>query len=169
MSQRLTKQTKWHWRPAKTRISLIRVFAVRMKKAWVLSSSRKHAYILLTPLKPNFYIVKLGFTVVYIIFLILLENIDCGYSLEPPRRGGSNEYPQSMFWAKLWKISEFFYLKIFSFLEVKFSIYLNRRVFVMYPFSAHEDSDQTGRMPRMIWVFAGRTCHFVAFYMRWLI
>ena len=24
-------------------------------------------------------------------------NIDCGYSLEPPRRGGSNEYPQSMF------------------------------------------------------------------------
>ena len=25
-------------------------------------------------------------------FLILLKNIDCGYSLEPPRRGGSNEY-----------------------------------------------------------------------------
>ena len=24
-------------------------------------------------------------------------NIDCGYSLEPPQRGGSNEYPQSMF------------------------------------------------------------------------
>ena len=24
-----------------------------------------------------------------------------------------------------------------------------------------EDSDQTGRMPRLIWVFAGRTCHFV--------
>ena len=23
--------------------------------------------------------------------------MDCGYSLEPPRRGGSNEYPQSMF------------------------------------------------------------------------
>ena len=29
--------------------------------------------------------------------LISVENIDCGYSLEPPRRGGSNEYPQSMF------------------------------------------------------------------------
>ena len=27
----------------------------------------------------------------------LLKNIDCGYSLEPPRRSGSNEYPQSMF------------------------------------------------------------------------
>ena len=49
------------------------------------------------PLKPHFYIVKLGFTGVYIIFLILLNNIDCGYSLELPRRGGSNEYPQSMF------------------------------------------------------------------------
>ena len=31
-----------------------------------------------------------------------------------------------------------------------------------------EGSDQTGRMPRLIWVFAGRTCHFVGFVMRWL-
>ena len=28
---------------------------------------------------------------------ISAQNIDCGYSLEPPRRGGSNKYPQSMF------------------------------------------------------------------------
>ena len=34
------------------------------------------------------------------IFLIFAQNIDCGYKLEPPRRGGSNEYPQSMFWSK---------------------------------------------------------------------
>ena len=26
------------------------------------------------------------------IFHISAQNIDCGYSLEPPRRGGSNEY-----------------------------------------------------------------------------
>ena len=32
-----------------------------------------------------------------------------------------------------------------------------------------EDSDQTGRMPRLIWVFAGRACHSVGFTMRWLI
>ena len=32
-----------------------------------------------------------------------------------------------------------------------------------------EDSDQTGRMPRLISVFAGRTCHFVGFVMRRLI
>ena len=31
-----------------------------------------------------------------------------------------------------------------------------------------EDFDQTGRMPRLIRVFAGRTCHFVGFVMRWL-
>ena len=30
-------------------------------------------------------------------FHISAQNIDCGYSLEPPHRGGSNEYPQSMF------------------------------------------------------------------------
>ena len=34
------------------------------------------------------------------IFLSFAQNIDCGYTLEPPRRGGSNEYPQSMFWSK---------------------------------------------------------------------
>ena len=31
------------------------------------------------------------------IFQISDQNIDCGYSLEPPRQGGSNEYPRSMF------------------------------------------------------------------------
>ena len=49
------------------------------------------------PLTPHFYIEKVGFTRVYIFFLFLLKNIDCGYSLEPPQRGGSNVYPQSMF------------------------------------------------------------------------
>ena len=33
-------------------------------------------------------------------FLIFAQNIDCGYMLEPPRRGGSNEYPQTMFWSE---------------------------------------------------------------------
>ena len=49
------------------------------------------------PRKPHFYIVKLRYAGVYLFFLFLLQNIDCGYSLEPPRRGGSNLYPQSMF------------------------------------------------------------------------
>ena len=34
---------------------------------------------------------------------ISAQNIDCGYPLEPPHRGGSNEYPKSMFWAKIRK------------------------------------------------------------------
>ena len=38
------------------------------------------------------------------IFLIFAQNIDCGYTFEPPQRGGSNEYPQSMFWSKNKKI-----------------------------------------------------------------
>ena len=69
-------------------------------------SSQKHAYIILTlPLKPHFYIVKQGITGVYIIFLISAKNIDCGYSLEPPR--GSNEYRQSVLSRNMKKISEF--------------------------------------------------------------
>ena len=32
-----------------------------------------------------------------------------------------------------------------------------------------DDSDQTGRMPRLIWVFAGCICHFVGFITRRLI
>ena len=37
-------------------------------------------------------------------FYISAQNINYGYSLEPPRRGGSNEYSQSMFWAEISKI-----------------------------------------------------------------
>ena len=61
----------------------------------------------------------------------MLRNIDCGYSLVPPCRSRSNEYPQSMFWAEIWKKSEFL-SENFQILVVKFSIYLNYRlVFVM--------------------------------------
>ena len=30
---------------------------------------------------------------IFDIFLIFAQNKDCGYTLEPPQRGGSNEYP----------------------------------------------------------------------------
>ena len=52
------------------------------------------------------------------IFHISDQNIDCGYSLEPPRRGGSNEYPQSMFLSKNKNINvypckpQFYYIKV---------------------------------------------------------
>ena len=59
------------------------------------------------PLKPHFYIVKLGFTGVYIIFLISAQK----YILWVLVRGGSNEYPQTMFWAEIWKIADIFIWK----------------------------------------------------------
>ena len=33
----------------------------------------------------------------------IAQNIDCGHTLEPPCRGGSNKYPQSMFGSKIRK------------------------------------------------------------------
>ena len=88
------------------------------------------------PLKPHFYIVKLGFTGVYIIFLISAEKHILWVLVRTASRGSSNEYPQSMFWAEIWKLSEFLsenflFFFFFFFLVVKFSVYLNRRVFVM--------------------------------------
>ena len=71
--------------------------SLRLKERFQIVSSRKHAYIILTPFNPTFFIVKLGLTWVSIIFLISAQNMDCGYALEPPRRGGSCDYPQSMF------------------------------------------------------------------------
>ena len=51
---------------------------------------RKHAYSnvlkILPPKNENFQRKKSD------IFHISAQNIDCGYSLERPRRGGSNEY-----------------------------------------------------------------------------
>ena len=45
------------------------------------------------PLISHFYVGKLVFTEVYLFSLFLIQNIDCGYSLELPWRGGSNVYP----------------------------------------------------------------------------
>ena len=56
---------------------------------------RKHAYSNIlknSPSKNEYFQIKNSD-----IFHISAQNIDCGYSLEPPRRGGSNEYPQYMF------------------------------------------------------------------------
>ena len=41
-----------------------------------------------------------NFQMIFFFFFNFAQNIDCGYTLEPPQRGGSNEYPQSMFWSK---------------------------------------------------------------------
>ena len=54
-------------------------------------SLRKLAYsniVKVLQLKKEIFQIK-----IFDIFHISPQNIDCGYSLEPPRRGGSNEYP----------------------------------------------------------------------------
>ena len=61
----------------------------------------------------------------------MLKNTDCRYSLEPPRQGSSNEYGQSVL-SRNMKNIRFFLSEKFPFLVVKFTIYLNRRVFVMH-------------------------------------
>ena len=41
--------------------------------------------------------------------------MECRYWLEPPRRGGSNEYTQSMFWVEIWKKKSEFLPENFQF------------------------------------------------------
>ena len=86
-------------------VSMIYFQTLRLTELWGITKTCLYNF---DPLKPHFNIVKLGFTGIYIIFFFFrLKNIDCGYSLESPRRGGSNECPQSMFWAEIWNLSEF--------------------------------------------------------------
>ena len=95
----------WHVRPTKTEI-ILRIRIDRIKSS--LSAWRNFASLAIqTAQKHRFW--------------VLVRTAS-------PRR--SKEYQQSIFWAEIWKISECL-SENFQFLEVKFSIYLNRRVFVM--------------------------------------
>ena len=94
---------------------------------WLLYITKTYLYNF-DPLKPHFYIVNMGFTGVYIIFHISAQNIDCGYSLEPHVLSRNIKNIRG------------FYLKFFGFLEVKFSTYLHRRVFVMKAFRRCKNS-----------------------------
>ena len=79
---------------------------------------------------PLVYIVELGYTGVYLFFFILLQNIDCGYSLELTRQSGSNVYPQSVL-SKNKKNINIFLLKIFIFTTLKNLCILHGHVFQM--------------------------------------
>ena len=81
-----------------------------------MNALRKHAYSntlkILSPKMAIFQIKKSD------IFHISAQNIVCGYSLEPPRQGGSNECPQSMFLSRNKKNNvypckpQFYYIKV---------------------------------------------------------
>ena len=82
------------------------------------------------PLTPHFYIVKLRITGVYIFFLFLLQNMDCGYSLEPPQAVLMCTYNQS-FEQKEEKHIKKNHLKMNIFTAVKYYCIFHGRVFVM--------------------------------------
>ena len=85
------------------------------------------------PLKPHFYIVKLGFTGVYIIFLISIQKHRLWV---PVRTEAVLTGTHNLCFEQKCERYQNFDLKIFIFfLVVKFSVYLNRRVFVMGRFS----------------------------------
>ena len=82
MTYNVRKRTFGHVRPAKIQISLrIHYENIPIQIYWKFYNHKVE----------NFQIKNSD------IFHIPAQNIDCGYSLEPPRRGGSNEYPQSMY------------------------------------------------------------------------
>ena len=73
MIHNVKERTFWHVRPTITETQLFKYIENFTSKNWNVLNKKTD------------------------IFQISALNIDCGYSLEPPRRGGSNEYPQSMF------------------------------------------------------------------------
>ena len=54
---------------------------------------------------------KSGYQVNFIVFVLLNENIYCGYSLEVPQRGASNENTQNMFLSRNKKNIDTFWWK----------------------------------------------------------
>ena len=77
-------------------------------------------------------------------FHISAQNIDCGYSLEQPRQGGSTVYTKSMFWAEIRdkKNNLYPYKPQFYYIKVVFKgLKLYRHGFVMLKDFAAEKNE----------------------------
>ena len=102
-----------------------------MKFSWGINATlQKHAYSNILKISPpkteNFQIKKSDN------FHISAQNIDCGYSLELPCQGSSNEYPQSMFLSRNKKNNAYLCKPQFYYIKVGFrGSILYRHVFVM--------------------------------------
>ena len=68
---------------------------VHLNKYVNRKSSLKHTYIILTPLNPTFILLNWGLQGYTLFFSLVLKKIVLD------RQGGSNEYPQSTFWAEI--------------------------------------------------------------------
>ena len=119
------------------------------------------------------YLLTTGPRLIFILFLHV--NICCGYSLEAPRQGTSNEYHSICFHGEIRKLSIIFYWKmrlnksygcksiqsdqsLCCWHEETLHPWLSKNASVQY-------SDQNVKMHRLIWIFAGCTCPKVHFLM----
>ena len=89
----------------------------------IVKTSRKHAYIV--PFKPHFYTVKLEFTGVYTDFLFSAQKYRLWIYVRIPSSTHNLCFEQK------YENYQNFSSERFYFLVVKFSMYMNRRVFVM--------------------------------------
>ena len=97
------------------------------------------------PLKPHFYTVKLGFTGVYITFVI---------SAQKHRLWVPKIYVLS----RNMKNIRIFYPKNGQFFMVKFSVYLNRRVFVMFAHNSHKCVCDDTSVHSLLWIHIVVSC-----------
>ena len=106
------------------------------------------------PLKPHFYIVKLGFTGVYIIFLISAQKHRLWVLVRTALSRRFLRLPTIYVLNRNMKNIRFFLSENFQFLEVNFSTYLNRRVFVMEWMNGQTYTDRHWayyRVPANMW------------------
>ena len=78
----------------------------------------------------------------------------------------ANKLAPDIIWASAWQNLQNGICPVWS----QSSLFAWRKLRSLATHWAHsKDSDQTGQMPSLVWVFAGHTCHFVGFVMHWLI
>ena len=93
------------------------------------------------PLKHHFYIAKLGFAGVYIIFLISAQKHRLWVLVRTASPRRFKRVPTVYVLSRNMKNIRIFYLKIFSFWRWNFLHKLNRRVFVMSPRSNSQNGN----------------------------
>ena len=107
-------------------------------------------------IKPHFYIVKLGFIGVYVIFLISAQKHRLWVLVRTASGGGYNEYSQSMFWAEIWKTSDF--------LSEKQHLNQNVTKEAMCLMQNSKDPDQPVQPRSLIRIFSVWSCRPVSSY-----
>ena len=90
------------------------------------------------------------------IFHISAQNIDCGYSLEPPRRGGSNGYTQSVLSRNKKNIvypckPQFYYIKVgFEGIKIIYACFRDETQMLMEVFAVHISYQTAPHTARLI-------------------